>query len=230
MKLLYHSPIAAATSIRAAGPPPLSASPARPAAHDGRVVRGERTRRALAEALIDLLEEGGHVPTARAVATRAGVSSRLVFHHFADMEEVLRAAVAVQAQRHWAGLDPVDPALPRAERIRRLVRQRAGLFEAVGPVRRAAMHAQRTSAVLSEELRRSRRHLRRQLSHTFGPDLARAGERRGRVLDALELSAGFESWQQLRMTMELGPGAAGRAMADLLDAVLRTVDDAGGGV
>lgn len=211
----------------AASPSPLAAR-ARPAADDGRVVRGERTKRALAEALIALLEEGVHEPTARAVAARAGVSPRLVFHHFADKEEVLRAAVAVQSERHWSRLAAVDPALSRPERVRRLVRQRSNLFEAIGPVRGAALQMQRMSAVLSDELHHSRRSLRRQLAQTFGPELDHVAERRGRLLDALEVAAGFETWQQLRQRMELGPGAAERVMADLLDAVLRTVDDPGG--
>lgn len=219
--------MAVVPSIHAAKTP-RAKTPARPDG-DGRVVRGERTKRAVAEALVALLEEGVHDPTARAVAARAGVSPRLVFHHFADMEQVLRAAVTVQAERHWSALSMIDPALPRSERIRLVVRQRAALFEAVGPVRRAAMRAEHTSAVVSEELHHSRRGLRRQLAHTFDPELQRAGTRRSRLLDALELCAGFETWEQLRRTMELGPVAAGRVMSDLLRAVLHSPDDPGGG-
>jgi TetR/AcrR family transcriptional regulator, regulator of autoinduction and epiphytic fitness len=222
------------TAVAPAVAPPRAArsKPLAPGADaargDGRLMRGERTRRAVAEALIALLEEGELQPTARAVATRAGVSPRLVFHHFADMESILRAAVTVQAQRHWRGLSPVDPALPLPERVRRLVRQRVRLFEAVGPVRRAALQMEQSSAVISAELHHSRRSLRQQLVHAFSPELERAGGHRGRVLDALEVAAGFESFEQLRRGMKLGPAAAGRVMADLMGAVLQGVDDGGG--
>src|SRR5271154_3298707 len=57
-------------------------------ARDGRVARGQRTRRSVAEALMDLLREGDPDPTAKAVAQRAGVSLPLVFHHFADMDDL----------------------------------------------------------------------------------------------------------------------------------------------
>ena len=57
-------------------------------AADGRLARGQRTRANVAGALIALLREGDTEPTARAVAERAGVSLRLVFHHFADMDEL----------------------------------------------------------------------------------------------------------------------------------------------
>jgi TetR/AcrR family transcriptional regulator of autoinduction and epiphytic fitness len=199
------------------------AAPAQPAP-EGRLTRGERTRRQLAEALVSLLEEGDPRPTARAVAARAGVSLRLVFHHFADMESVLRAAVAVQTERHWRRLAPIDPHLARPERIRLVVRQRARLYEAVAPVRRAALAMEHTSAVVGAELRHSRRSLRRHLEEAFAPELARAGGRRARLADALELATSFESWEQLRRTMGLGPGAAAGVTADLVEAVLEAHD------
>ena len=93
---------------------------------DGRVARGERTRRALAEAMIVLIEEGDPLPTARRVAESAGVSLRLVFHHFDDLESILRAAVEIQEERHWRPIRPVAPTLPVHERVARVVRQRAG--------------------------------------------------------------------------------------------------------
>ena len=69
--------------------------------------------------LIALLEEGDAQPTARRIAERAGVSLRLVFHHFDDLESILGAAVEIQEQRHWRRLRPVDPTLPVDERVAR---------------------------------------------------------------------------------------------------------------
>lgn len=218
MQFLYHDAIAAPARARIPTDPAL----------DGRVARGERTRRQLAEALISLLEEGETRPTARATAARAGVSPRLVFHHFADMESILREAVAVQSERHWRRLGPVDAGLPLSERIDLLVSQRARLFDAVAPVRRAAMAREDASNVLADELRRSRRGLRRQLEATFAPELRRAARRRERLVDALELATSFESWEQLRRTMGLGHAAAVRVTADLVAAALNSTDTGGG--
>ena len=63
---------------------------------DGRVARGQRIRRNVADALVVLLAEGDAEPTAPAVAARAGVSARLVFHHFADMDDLYHYVTARQ--------------------------------------------------------------------------------------------------------------------------------------
>ena len=57
---------------------------------DGRTVRAERTRQALVDALLSLLDEGQLQPTAERIAVRAGVSERSVFQHFPDREALSR--------------------------------------------------------------------------------------------------------------------------------------------
>ena len=190
---------------------------------DRRVARGEETRRRLAEAMIALLEEGVAQPSAREIAQRAGVSLRLVFHHFEDMEQVLRAAVAVQVGRHWNRLQPVDPSLPLGERVQRIVRQRETLYEAISPVRRAAARAEAESPTISTELTRARRRLRRGLEATFGPDLRSAG--RDERLDALDVAASWETWDLLRTRMGTGRIAARRIVVRMMTSLL---EDQGG--
>ncbi|HMC39894.1 MAG TPA: TetR family transcriptional regulator, partial [Acidimicrobiales bacterium] len=68
---------------------------------DGRVLRGEINRQAIVDAFLGLVAEDGAVPTAQAVAQRAGVAKRSVFHHFVDMAALMRAAAEVQDPRHW---------------------------------------------------------------------------------------------------------------------------------
>ena len=65
-------------------------------ATDGRVLRGERNRSAIVEALLALLEEGGAKPSAKEIAERAGVSLRSVFQHFDDMEALYAECVRQQ--------------------------------------------------------------------------------------------------------------------------------------
>jgi len=193
-----------------------------PAPIDGRAARGERTRRALAEALVALVEEGDLRPTARAVAARAGVSQRIVFHHFDDVEGVLREAVAVQVERHWSKLRPIDPALSTENKVTLVVRQRSALFEAISPMRRAAALAEDSSPTVAAQLARAQRGLRNALAQAFQPELDDAGAGPGRsdLLDALELCSGWETWDQLRRRMGHGPAAARRVMTRLLVAAL----------
>jgi TetR/AcrR family transcriptional regulator, regulator of autoinduction and epiphytic fitness len=165
---------------------------------DGRVARGERSRRALAEALISLLEEGDTQPTARRIAQRAGVSLRLVFHHFDDLESILREAVAIQEHRHWRHIRPVTPTLPAAERVARVVRQRATVYQAVAPVRRSAELVADRSLTVAAQLRRGREALRSQLRATFAPEIEsrRSADARD-LLDALDVATSWETWDQL---------------------------------
>ena len=183
---------------------------------DGRLARGERTRRQLAEALISLLEDGVTEPTAREVSARAGVSLRLVFHHFDDMEQLLRAAVTVQVERHWSHLRPVEPSLPVGERVAQLVRQRESLFEAITPVRRAAARVEAGSPTVAGEMSNARLVLRGAAQRAFCPELEAAGPARAELLDALEAATSWETWDQLRRRMGLSPAAARRV-------VIRTV-------
>src|ERR1700730_17080350 len=166
---------------------------------DGRVARGARTRQALAEAMISLLEEGDPRPTARRIAERAGVSLRLVFHHFDDLEAILRAAVEIQEKRHWRHIQPVVPTLPVAERVARVVRQRVAVFEALAPGRRPAQMFEHSSPTVPAELNRARRWLRSQLQATFAPelDLRRHGDAQ-LLLDSLEVATSWEAWEQLQ--------------------------------
>jgi AcrR family transcriptional regulator len=195
-------------------------------AADGRVARGIKARESIAEALICLLQDGVERPTARQIAERAGVSLRLVFHHFDDMESVLQSAVAIQVERHWQKLEAVDPIGALGARVTATVSERARLYEAIAPVRRAAGLAAGRSPTLARQLEAARRLLRSQLRHTFSSELTActaggpAAEREH--LDALEVSTSFDTWDHLRRQCRRSPNAAARVMERLASGVFFT--------
>ena len=86
---------------------------------------------------MELLRAGDPDPTAKAVARRAGVSLRLVFHHFADMDDLYQFVGALLLQRQWAEMPQLSPKLSLSTRIERTVAHRAALFEETSEVRRA---------------------------------------------------------------------------------------------
>lgn len=182
--------------------------------------RGERTRHRVAAALIELLTEGDPAPTAKGVAGRAGVSVRLVFHHFEDMEALYRMVLKIQTERHWDTVRPVDPALSLDERIDRSVQQRAKLFDAVGAVRRTAVSIAARRDDIASLLAANDRQLRQWLESTFATELhaARAGKRD--LLDAIDAAASFEVWDRLRRHQRLSASAARRVMGQALYAIV----------
>ena len=189
-------------------------------ATDGRTLRSLRTREAIVDATIGLLEEGDLRPTAPRVAERARVSVRSVFQHFADLE-TLHAAVAERlVERVAVLLVPVAPEGPLDARLERFVHQRTQLLEAVTPIRRAAAVHGPFSSEITARLRDGQAFLRAELVHTFGPELDAAGEAREDVLDALDAALSWATWDDLRSGVGRDQDVARRVVHRLATSIL----------
>src|SRR5262249_27903768 len=112
---------------------PEDAAAGRAETTDGRVLRAERTRRSVVEALPDLVSGGGPLPTARQVSDRSGVSMRSIFRLFEDVEALHAEGVAVQMARVAPLFAAPDASGPLASRITALVTQRSRLYDTVSP-------------------------------------------------------------------------------------------------
>jgi TetR/AcrR family transcriptional regulator of autoinduction and epiphytic fitness len=194
---------------------------------DGRRLRGERTRLRVLEALLDLVAEGELRPTAQQVATRAGVALRTVYHHFEDVEALRRMAFDLQVGRHNELLQDIDPSLDTAERVQVLARQLRKLFEIIGPIRRATMFDEHSSAEMADGLRRSRAIRRQHVEHTFSAEIARQGSDGKVLLDALDVATSWPTWFYLRNSLNRGPAASERVLALLLGSSLGARASAG---
>jgi TetR/AcrR family transcriptional regulator of autoinduction and epiphytic fitness len=166
---------------------------------DGRVVRGERNRTAIADALLACYEDGLLRPSVPEVAARAGVSVRSVHNHFADVES-LRADVA---RRQWERFATLAEPVGREA----LIDQRARLYERITPVRRAALLSVHESPTISRNLARFDRILRRQLEHAF-PSVS------PEVLDALDLLLSWDAWNRLRSAQGCSVARAKRVLTE----------------
>jgi AcrR family transcriptional regulator len=163
---------------------------------DGRVQRGSRNREAIVDALLACYEAGELRPSVPEVAARAGVSVRSVHNHFADVE-ALRAEVARRQWERYAAL------VGDVRSVEELVASRVQFFEAVTPVRRAALLSVHDSPTIARNLARLDRMLRRQLEALFG-DLDPG------TLDALELLTSWDAWNRLRGAQQCSVARARR--------------------
>jgi AcrR family transcriptional regulator len=177
------------------------------------VARGQETRQLLVEALVALVDAGATAPSTDQVAHRAGVSVRLVFHHFQGTDGLVVAAVALQSARHRHILFGVPPKGPAELRIRALCRQRRIYFEKLTPVYRVARARPRAEAGLHQVLADDRARLRSQLADTFAPEVALRGAEADDLLDALEQATGWEAWRARRDGRGQTAAAGERAMA-----------------
>ena len=189
-------------------------------ARDGRVARGQRTRRSVAEALMQLLRDGESDPTAKAVARRAGVSLRLVFHHFADMDDLYQFVGALQLRRQWADMPQLSPKLSLSTRIERTIAHRAALFEETSEVRRALVCRAPTCPGVGQALAASDDLFREDLKATFAPELTGLpATSRAEYLGALDTGTSWEVWERLRTTSGVAVQDAGRVMSLILEAL-----------
>ena len=126
---------------------------------DGRVARSERTREAIAGALLELLEEGVLRPRAQEIAKRADGAVRTVFQHFDDMEGLYAEILRRQSERIAPFLVPLDPHRSTADKVRALVEMRDNMYALAAPLRRGmtligSASKSKTFESALEELRR----------------------------------------------------------------------------
>lgn len=188
---------------------------------DGRAARAARTRDAIVEATVALVEEGDLRPTAPRIAERAGVSVRSVFQHFDDLPALHTAVVQRVVERLAVLVTSVDPTLPVDERIDAFARTRAALLEAVAPFRRAAAVHGPFAPELRDAVARGGAFLRDEVERAFAPELdaAPAGERR-ELLDALAVATSWGAWDVLRSESGDSPERARAVVVRTLAALL----------
>jgi AcrR family transcriptional regulator len=190
-------------------------------ARDGRTERAERTRRALVDALLALLDEGELRPTAERIAARAGVSERSLFQHFPDREQLFEAVARQQYERVVPTLRPVDASLALPERIEAFVEQRARLYEQSKGVRRAALLLEPDSGAVAGWLAASRKAGVTDVERVFRDELQRAPDEERPVLRAALVSASaWTAWESYRFHQGLGVGRARAAMRATVAALL----------
>src|SRR5437763_14833951 len=98
---------------------------------DGRTARAHRTRTAVVDALLQLINDGDLRPTAPRIAERAGVSLRSVFQHFTDLEALYAAATQREIGIIADLVETLPSDGPLAGRIDAFVAQRSRVLEAL---------------------------------------------------------------------------------------------------
>lgn len=185
---------------------------------DGRVLRGDRSRQAIVDALYDLLRAGELEPSAEAVAARAGVGVRTVFRQFADMESLFEALDARVRAEVLQLADLTAPTGDLEADVRAVVARRARVFEHMAPFRRSGRIVRHRSTFLRAQDRAFHRTLRAMVEALVTPHLA---PDRGDTVEALDLLLSFEAWDRLRDAQGLSRAHAERVQLDAALSLLR---------
>jgi TetR/AcrR family transcriptional regulator of autoinduction and epiphytic fitness len=171
-----------------------------PSAIDGRSARALRTREAIVDALLALIDDGELKPPAPRIAQRAGVSLRSIYQHFEDLEALFAAAHSRYTDRLLTLMAEIPGDWELDRRLDAFVDQRSRLLETVTPARRAAL----VQEPFSEQLRDGRDRIyavaKAEVARVFRAELAAVSsdEDRSDLLHALSTVASWDAWDVLR--------------------------------
>lgn len=190
---------------------------------DGRRLRGQKTRGAIVQALLELIEEGNPEPPAREIAERAGIAIRSIRQHFETREDLLLAVAELHAERLGANREDIadDASLSLEDRIDRFTQSRAKELEASSPMRLAASVAEPYSETVVRAQRATAKARRRDVARVFEKELAKIGAaERKIVVDALDAATAGRTWDGMRRDAGLGVSAARDAMKVAIEGIL----------
>ncbi len=201
--------------MRRPSPTRAVSSVATPAKIDGRHLRKARTREAIVEALLELLDEGIPQPTAAQIADRAEVAIRSIGQHFKSRDELLLAVAARHVQRLPV---PTPPPAGRAfeARLEHFVATRVRALEASAAVRRAAVRgagdSKAIAKALAETARKRRDELLASLSELQGMDAW--------VVSAADALTSGAAWDALRLEQRLTASVAEQVIVQALRKII----------
>ncbi len=185
---------------------------------DGRRLRSERSRQAIIDAMLQLVEEGVLVPTAQQVSDRAGVGIRSVFRHFSDMESLFASADVIIRAQYQGLFSGGDREGTLEERVQHAVEQHALAYEAIGNHFLTTKAQMWRYPILQEQYTRAQRQLRRDLDDWL-PELQSVPADDRELVDAV---ASFEYWHRLRENQGLNKKTSIRLTTKLLNSIITT--------
>jgi len=161
---------------------------------DGRRQRTERSRQAIIDAMLALIDEGNLVPSAQQVSERAGVGIRSVFRHFSEMEQLFALAEEQTRESDAALFAGGNREGSLEERILHAVEQHAEGYEVKANILLSTQSQRWRYPAVRKNYARVQRRLRKDLSDWL-PELDDINLESREAVDAI---ASFEMWYRLR--------------------------------
>ena len=200
--------------------PQPSNNPAGGGVVDGRTARRHRNRSAVLDAVIELFEEGDLTPGVHAVAERSGVSLRSVYRYFADVDDLILAAIDRQLDACAPMFAEPTEGSSTGERIRSFCARRVDLFVSCRTAYRAAL-IRSTDQPDGERVRHCRSSLADQVTTAFQPELGALAANEAEVVSAmLDALSQFDAVEYLVNERGLDPEGATRLLSGAFTRIL----------
>ena len=179
---------------------------------DGRRLRSERSRKAIVDAALALMNDGVLVPTAQQISNRAGVGIRSFFRHFEDMESLFETADEYIRDSYESLFLGGDRDGTLQERIEHAVERHADAYDKVRNMVLGSQAQLWRYKVLRKNYARSQRGLRRDLEDWLPELKSMTGDER----EAVDAIASFEMCHRLREHQGLSKKVSIRIVTGLL--------------
>jgi len=166
---------------------------------DGRHARSQRSRRAIARAMLELVRKTQRIPAIDDVAQHAGMSRRTVFRHYEDLNALNAAVIALQ-QSDIEERFPLPARItgPLDARIAQCVAYITSLYAFIDPVRRVAISLRGNNPAVAAAIRRDQERLRDIFRCAFDPEFKRLDDNAlVEMLAGLEVMASWHAWNCL---------------------------------
>lgn len=186
---------------------------------DGRVLRGQRNREAIVDALMQLYSNGHRRPTAAMVADQAGLSTRSVYHHFDDMKSLILEVSERSTEQWQAATSAPSRSLPLDQRLAAFAAHRCTRWEISAPVVRAGLLAEQRSKTVARIMQDGRLRDRREITETFADALDCSVDREQSIA-GLDVAFDFATWERLAAWSKLDRSAVCDVMVRMAIAVL----------
>lgn len=184
---------------------------------DGRRLRSERSRQAMINAALILIEEGNFTPTAKQISARAGVGIRSFFRQFEDMDQFFAAVDEHTVGSFWESfLHEGDREGSLTGRLDSIVATYAKAFEEHRSLLLATKSLRWSSSVLKANYQRYQK-ISRSNKESWIPEITELGSDERELVDAY---LSFEMWHRLRdiqgLSCETAQAAIVKACGGLL--------------
>lgn len=190
-------------------------------ATDGRLLRSERTRQAIVDALLDLIKGGTLRPSSAEIAEKAGVTQRTLFNQFGAMDTLLEAV----GQRHVERVAHLIPQVIEGtvdERAARFCDELAVLLEEVMNIRWAVLTSPEGMERFAHGPGLLTTVLRHQVQEAFDAELSALDlVDRAQVLDAVEIETDPLTWRMRRLQQHKTPDEARALVERVILSLLR---------
>lgn len=184
---------------------------------DGRTVRRQKSRQRIIDAIIQLVIDGKHEPTAESVAKLAGVTMRTVFRHFDDMEALHREIVVDLHVQTDALAVAYDPDKGWREQFDELILRRTGIFEKYMPQILCAQSLRQRSQAIDEDVQSYVKRMRDSLKIRLPDEFVANSE----AFASIEVLLSWEVWNRMRRDQKLSVKKTTRLIQNLVDIIFK---------